>query len=150
MKRSRIRAKSATVLALAVLTAGCSLRSASPPDRPDDMLPGGKVITREDIARTGASNAWEAIERANTHLVIDHGRAGIPSKVSYRGADSLVSDREILLVVDGNTVKNVEEELRSIRAEAILYIQILTGREAALRWGSESANGVIVVDTSAR
>lgn len=139
------------LLSLTVVVGACSVRAADPdPAETEDMLPGGRVITREDIARTGAHNAWEAIERANTHLVIDHARAGTPSRVSYRGADSLLSSREILLVVDGNTVKNVEEELRAITAESILYIQILTGREAVLRWGSESGNGVIVVRTSAR
>ena len=136
-------------LALAVL-AGCSAHTPPESAEPDEVLPGGRVISREDIARVGASNAWEAIERSATHLLIAHGRAGRPSKVSYRGVDSLVSDREILLVVDGNTVKNVEEELQAIRAENILYIQVLTGREATLRWGSESGNGVIVVKTTAR
>ncbi len=138
------------LVAAFALTAACTVHSAPESAEPDGMLPGGKVITREDIARTGASNAWEAIERSPTHLLIAHGRAGRPSKVSYRGVDSLVSDREIMLVVDGNTVRNVEDELQAIRAENILYIQILTGREATLRWGSESGNGVIVVTTTAR
>lgn len=139
----------AALFALTLLT-GCTLHSAAETTEPDDVLPGGKVITRADIARNGASNAWEAIERSSTHLLIDHARADRPARVSYRGVDSLVSDRAILLVVDGSAVKNVEGELRAIRAEAILYIQILSGREASLRWGSESANGVIVVKTSAR
>ena len=148
MKTGVLRLAGLLVLAVAV---GCTVRSTEPRAyESEDLLPGGKVITREDIARTGAQNAWEAIERANTHLVIDHARAGAPSKVSYRGVDSLVSDREVLLVVDGNVAKNVEADLRSIRAEVILFIQILSGREAALRWGSESGNGVIVVKTSAR
>lgn len=139
------------LLSLTVLVVGCSVRAAEPePGELEDLVPGGRVITREDIARIRAHNAWEAIERSATHLVIDHARDGTPARVSYRGVDSLLSSREILLVVDGNKVKNVEEELRAITAESILYIQILTGREASQRWGSESGNGVIVIKTSAR
>lgn len=139
------------LLALAALTAACGARAASErPYESDDRLPGGKVITQEDIARTRAQDAWEAIERSNTHLVIERARGNNPSRISYRGVDSLVSARDILLVVNGNVVKNVEEELRSIRAESILFIQILTGSEASVRWGSESGNGVILIRTTAR
>lgn len=147
-----VRRTGATLLAaLLVAATACSARAAYPErDLPEGALPGGQIITREDIQRTGAHNAWEAIERANTHLTIEHSRSGQPSRISHRGVDSLVRERDVLVVVNGHRIRNAEQELLSIKAEFILFIQVLSGREAALQWGSEAANGVILVRTSAR
>ena len=143
--------RAAGALLLCLLTAGCaSYSSRSAEDIPDDALPGGKLILREDIQRVGARNAWEAIERSSTHLTISGARGGDDGRISYRGVDSLVRERDVLVIIDGNAVRNGEAELRAIRAESILFIQVLSGREAALRWGSDAGNGVIFVRTSAR
>lgn len=130
---------------------GCALGAPPPPEpAPAEAEPGGQIIMPSAIIRTGARDAMEAIERANTHLVIARTRQGDPVKITQRGASSFFQSNHILLVVDGARVTYPEEMLRSIPAESIRYIQILTGQEAVMRWGSESSNGVIMVRTSAR
>lgn len=149
MERSAARYFGLAMLAAGLLVSGCGGAVRQATDIPEEALPGGRVITREALERTGARNAWEAIVRGSTHLTIQHSRGGHDSRISYRGVDSLVRERDVLVVVDGNLVRNAESELRALQAEHILFIQILSGREAALRWGSEAGNGVIYVRTSA-
>ena len=138
-------------LLLAGLTACTGVFQAPPAEPlPEGAEPGGQILTRSDIERTRARNALEAIERGSTHLLIARTREGRPVKISHRGADSLVFGNHIMLVVDGSRVKHPEQMLRNIPAHSIAFIQILSGREAAMKWGSESGNGVIMVRTSAK
>ncbi|NIP81206.1 MAG: TonB-dependent receptor plug domain-containing protein [Gemmatimonadetes bacterium] len=127
---------------------GCGLEKAESP-RPAGMAPGGTVLTRVEIEEMGARTAMEALERARTHLTIARTREGTPAKITQRGVGSLVLAPDILLVVDGSRVNHVVSMLEAIPTESIVYIQVLTSREAALQWGSESGNGVIVIRTAA-
>lgn len=140
----------ASLLALVALT-GCAGTTAGAVDRRVDPAgSGGNVITPVEIARSGANDAFQAIERGGTYLLIADVGGGRPVRISRRGASSLSMGNAVLLVVDGTPVSHTQEVLRSIPASSIRYIRILSGREAALEWGSEAANGVIVVATSAR
>lgn len=139
------------LLALASLTACASLPDSRQKETlPDGAIPGGHIITAEDIVRIGANDAFEAVERGGTHLLITHPGEGKAVKISHRGADSILLGNAILLVVDGSRVKNPEDMLRSIPAGSIVFIQVLSSREASTRWGSEAGNGVILVRTSAK
>lgn len=140
------------ILAVVAATAsacGAHHPSAAQP-RPEGLTPGGTVLTRVDIEEMGARTAMEALERARTHLTIARTRQGTPVKIRQRGIGSLVLSPDILVVVDGSRVNHVVSMLQAIPTESIIYIQVLTGREAALQWGSESGNGVIVVRTAAK
>lgn len=134
--------------------AGCASQSASgggssSAGREDGQLPGGIVLTQQDISEMGVRDAFHAVEKAATHLRIQRTREGSPEKITQRGVTSFVLSSEILVVVDGVRVQTVVEHLKSIPAESILYIQILNGQEASARFGSEAANGVIMVRTAA-
>lgn len=148
---NRSLARAAPALLVAALFSGCATGTAPTGAFGDDpdLEPGGMVLTAADIQRTGARDAMEAIERAGSHLVIARTRQGTPESIYHRGVDSFVISREVLLVVDGTRVKYPVDALRGIPAKSIRYIQILSGREAVTRWGSESTNGVIMVRTSA-
>ncbi|MGH7476388.1 MAG: TonB-dependent receptor [Longimicrobiales bacterium] len=124
----------------------CSSRSG-PPD--DGLEPGGLVITREEIDASGARDAFEVVERTITHLQIQRTRGGVPPRVTHRGIDTFNLSPQILVVVDGSRVRSVVGDLRAIPAESIEFIQILSDREATLRFGSDGGNGVIVVRTTA-
>jgi hypothetical protein len=146
----RLRARRAIgVMALIALGACGSARTADPELRPQGMVPGGVVVTQEDIAGLRAFTAMDVLKRARSHLTIARTRAGRPVRVTGRGRTSLVLSPELLLVVDGARAQYPIQLLQSIPAESIVFMQILTGREAALQWGSEAGNGVIVVKTSA-
>lgn len=116
---------------------------------PKGAGPGGQVLTQAEIQRTGARDAFEALERGNTYLIITNPGGDHPAQITYRGASSLFMGNAILLVVDGARVKHSQQMLRSIPAESIHHIRILSGREASVLWGSEAANGVIMVQTTA-
>jgi outer membrane cobalamin receptor len=143
----------AGTLAFASLAACASLPPAGergPRAAPLGTVPGGHIISQEDILRSGALDAFEAIERGGSHLLIRDPGAGKNASIIHRGADSFLLGSEVLLVVDGSRVSQPQRMLRSIPASSIVFIQILSGREASVQWGSEAGNGVILVKTSAR
>lgn len=133
-----------TILTL-ILTAGCATAplgsGAFPPGRD------GLLLTREEIAKTGARNAWEAIRLGATHLNIQFPREGSPARVTLRGTDSFLISAEVLLVVDGTQMASLSY-LEDIRVENIDYIQILSASEGTIRYGTNAGNGVIVVKTN--
>ena len=142
-------ARAASALAMLILTAGCASVRPVPSDRPDGLEPGGLVLTSQDVHDLGARDAMEAIERAPTYLNIQRVRNGDPVRITQRGVGSFVLSPEILVVVDGARVSSPVNQLESIPAASIRFIQILNAREATAKWGSEAGNGVILVQTSA-
>jgi outer membrane cobalamin receptor len=146
------------VVALGVMAASaCATRNSSEPaaERPapaaraEGQVPGGIVLTQEDIREMGARDAFHAVEMAASHLRIQRTRQGSPEKITHRGVSSFLLSADILVVVDGTRVQTVVQHLQNIPAESILFIQILTAREASAQWGSDAGNGVISVRTAA-
>ncbi len=115
----------------------------------DGLQPGGVVLRHADIEEMGVRDAMQVVERASTFLKIQRTREGTPHKITQRGVTSFLLSPEILVVIDGARVQTVVQHLRSIPAESIAWIQILNGREASARFGTEASNGVILVRTSA-
>lgn len=108
----------------------------------------GDLITRADIARTGATNAWDALRQASTSLMFresSRGRGGT-DRVLHRGAGSFVLNNNVLLVVD-ETMMGDLFYMREIPAPSVAYIQILSASEGTVRYGTPAGNGVIVVRT---
>jgi outer membrane cobalamin receptor len=106
----------------------------------------GPIITREEIARSGATNGWEALRLASTHLNFQYTREGSPVRVTHRGVDSFIIDPQVLLVVDGVQMQSLEA-LENIPATNIEYIQILAARVGVVKYGTNAGNGVVVVKT---
>lgn len=128
------------------LTSACTPRpSGYDPD--DSQMPGGVMITREQIQRSRAVNALEALERAHTHLDIRWTRQGAPPSITYRGRDSLVQDGDVLVVVDGTPTMEAARVLQDIDAQHIEFMKVLTAREGTPRYGMLAGNGVVYVRT---
>lgn len=141
----------AAIAVSATLTACASLpRPATTERGTHPAAHAGSMITQEEIARSGARDAFQAIERGGTYLTIADTGGNRPVRISRRGASSIAMSNAVLLVVDGTPVQHTEQVLRSIPAASIHYIHVLSGRDASVRWGSQAANGVVVVATSAR
>lgn len=151
---ARPRVTGAPRLFFALVLASAISACASVHAVPADGVPGpgrdGFVLTSEDILQSGARDAMEAVERAPTHLNIQRVRNGDPARITHRGVSSFVLSPEILVIVDGSRVSTSVSHLESIPAQSIRFIQILSAREAGLRWGAEAGSGVILVMTSAR
>ena len=129
------------------LLGGCATAKAGPPS--DGLEPGGTVIFKDRIQEMRARNALEVVERGATHLLIQRERQGAPVRINHRGRDSITLAGDVQVVIDGSPVNYGVRALENIPAETIEFIQILSGREAVLRYGSAGGNGVIVVKTSA-
>lgn len=109
------------------------------------------IITREEIAKSKARNGWEAVRRNARHLVLVERRGPVDSDVGvqHRGPDSLFNSDDFVLVVDGVLTTEMRR-LREIPAGTIELIEILSAREAVLRYGTDAGGGAIVVTTANR
>ena len=129
------------------MVGGCTTAKAGP--RPDGLEPGGTVIYRDRIEDMGVRTALEVVERGASHLVIQRAREGSPQRITHRGRDSLLLEGDVQIVIDGVAVPEGVSALENIPAKSVEFVQILSGREAVIRYGSTAGNGVIVVKTTA-
>ena len=132
------------VLSLLISTSACSTI------RPGTARPGstpGRVITAEQIARSGADNAWEALRRSGTHLLVRENTRSGQARISHRGPNSLLLSNEVLVIVDGIHLADWAY-LREIPAASIAHIRIMSGAEGTVQYGTPAGNGVIVVSTA--
>lgn len=137
------------LLLAALAVSGCQTTpSRAPAD--DSLIPGGVMISRAQIDRSGARNAYEALIRARTHLIIEETRGDNPARIFHRGRDSLVDSGQVLVILDGTpTTMGAVAALREIPANQILYMKVLSAREATPRYGMLAGNGAVYVRTAA-
>ena len=138
--------RSLALVALLALVTGCA---HAPGPRPDELEPGGTVITREDIEGMSARTALDVVERGARHLVIQRTRQGSPVRIYQRGVGSFAIAPDVQVVVDGTLVNDGVNALSGILAEHVEFIQILSAREATVKFGASGGNGVIIVRTTA-
>ena len=136
-----------TLLAVSVLMGACATAKAGPPA--SDKEPGGMVITREQIEGMHVRTALEVVERSARHLEITRTKDGEPVRIFHRGVDSFLLSARIQVVVDGAVVSDGVHALDNIPSASIEFIQILSGREAVIKYGALGGNGVILVKTTA-
>lgn len=129
-------------LLLVLALAGCGVRdrAAAPVGERD-----GHVITAEQIERSGARDAWEALARNGAPLSMAEDSRG-NQRVRQRGNSSINLNNAPLLVVDEVPMADLRY-LREIRAAAIESIRVLTGTRGTALYGSTGGNGVIVIVT---
>ncbi|HWE42684.1 MAG TPA: hypothetical protein VG432_09270 [Gemmatimonadaceae bacterium] len=100
--------------------------------------------------RTGATDAFEALRLANTHISLSEVRGQMTLtrdvQATSRGRSSLVLSAQMLLVVDDVQRLSVAA-LHEIPADNIAWIRVLTSLEATPLYGTEGGNGAIVVRT---
>lgn len=134
-----------TLLAVNVCACAGAHRGAAPNPRRDPNL-----ITREDIVRTGATDAFEALRLANTHISLSEARGQMTLthqvQATSRGRSSLLMSAQMLLVVDDVQRLDVSA-LHEIPADNVAWIRVLTSLEATPIYGTEGGNGAIVVRT---
>lgn len=108
------------------------------------------LITREDIVRSGATDAFEALRLANTHISLSEARGQMTLardvQATSRGRSSFILSAQMLLVVDDVQRLNVSA-LHEIPADNIAWIRVMTSLEATPIYGTEGGNGAIVVKT---
>lgn len=121
------------------------------------------TIEGSDIVKTSPTNFASALYGKAPGVAINTNPGGATSAVSVqiRGLSSITNPRQPLLVVDGIVVRNGEANnngywggpriegngILDINPANIKSISILKGAAAAALYGSDAANGVIVVTT---
>jgi len=127
-----------------VSAAGCGGARAGIEDT--NAPSGGKVITADAIAKSGARTAWEAVRLTvpNVHLRERRGRA---AGIERRGQASIYLDDQVRIILDNVRIYDVQL-LQQIAAGDILTIELLTGLDATTRYGASSTAGAIVITTT--
>jgi hypothetical protein len=118
-------------VALATVVA-CTQRSGvAPPASASD------AITRVEISRSQAINAYDAVRLIRPNMLRERGKATI------RGNDV----REPLVYLDNQRLGGISY-LRDIPVTEIFEIRYHTAAQAQIKWGSGHAQGVIQVVTA--
>ena len=127
-----------------VSAAGCGGARAGIEDT--NAPSGGKVITADAIAKSGAKTAWEAVRLTvpNVHLRERRGRA---AGIERRGQASIYLDDQVRIILDNVRIYDVQL-LQQIAAGDILTIELLSGLDATTRYGASSTAGAIVITTT--
>lgn len=133
------RIEVAAVLIVTALIGACGPKVAHNSPRRD-----ARLITHEQIEKSGANDAFEALRRAGSFLNISDRKNTI--RASQRGRASFLLSPQILLVVDGVMMADLNA-LKGIPAESVDSMRVMTGLEATPLYGTMGSNGVLVVTT---
>lgn len=123
----------AALLAAVCLTSSACASSGKPPRH----LANANLITADDIARVGATNALEAVQRLQPRML--EKRRG-PTSIN------LEDQAQINVYVDGTRMGGIDA-LPLVQAAAIVEIRYLSASEATIRYGTGNAAGAIVITT---
>src|SRR6266566_3960998 len=89
----------ALLLSLTVALAGCgpTVRHDATAHQPSGTF----LISAEQIAKSGAQNAWQVLQRSAPMLVAQNDKDGRPGKLTRRGRSSLLLDDSLVVLLDG-------------------------------------------------
>jgi|GEM_PF-3102484 len=134
-----LRALGQCVMAFALIGCGVGVSPGEVPPKP------GRVITADQIAGMGVTNAWQILERAHAHLGLVEGGHGPATGVTRRGRRSLTAASEPLVIVNGMRIAGTRI-LGDIRAHDIASIRVIGGIEATTRFGTGAGGGAILIE----
>lgn len=116
----------------------------------------------DELTKVADANLINALNGKVAGVNINSSSAGVgaASKVVLRGAKSISKDNNVLYVIDGIPMYNrkgtegkefastgTSEGIADVNPEDIESMSVLTGAAAAALYGSEAANGAIVITT---
>lgn len=108
----------------------------------------GQRFSAEQVQRSGATNAWQAVQALASHIQFREDRVGRPSRVTRRGQESLLLSENPIVVIDGAVSEF--RLLEQLPVRDVHEIRILTGTQATTRFGMRAAGGAILVVTVGR
>jgi outer membrane cobalamin receptor len=143
----RVLRIAATSLALsAIALTGCAyFRSSSPPPE----RASAQFITADEIARSGASNAWDLLRIRARAYEFTEDRYGRPRFIrTRRGRSTLnVAGADMpMIVIDGARLTDLVS-LRDLSVGAIESVELLNGIAGTATQGTNASAGVIYIHT---
>ncbi|MGI8635329.1 MAG: TonB-dependent receptor plug domain-containing protein, partial [Segetibacter sp.] len=119
-------------------------------------------VSGEELTRVKDANLINSLAGKAAGVVITAGNGpGASSRVVLRGSKSITGNNQPLYVIDGvpmsnangpqgtslNGTRDAGDAISNINPEDIESLQILKGASAAALYGSQAANGVILITT---
>ena len=123
-----------TVTALAALLGGCVPSQAMHGNGED------RLITAAQIDSSGARTAWDAVRKLLPQLNFG------PGTINHRGQSSVVLTDAVAVILDGARLADYHA-LADIPADQVQRIRFISGIRGTTRYGLNSGDGVLVVDT---
>lgn len=108
--------------------------------------PGTFLITAEQIEKSGARTAWQALQQNAPMFQMHEDRSGRPASLSRRGRSSFILDESPMIFLDGVRIADFRA-LDNIEAESIIVIVIYDGVEGTTYYGTDAVSGVILIKT---
>jgi outer membrane receptor protein involved in Fe transport len=108
--------------------------------------PARRVITAEQIAKTGAKSCWDAVRFTVRSISTRETADGRPLRIERRGNSSVYLDDQVQVFMDGLRIFEFQV-LDNTPASDIARIEVLTGLDATTRYGTNAADGVILIYT---
>lgn len=120
-------------------------------------------IKAEDLGTSGEVSIINALQAkaSGVRIARSNGDPGAGSIIQIRGANTISGNTQPLIILDGVPISNdnlngssdtdagtsQQSRLSDINEDDVESIDILKGASAAAVWGSQAANGVIVITT---
>ncbi len=120
------------------LFAGISLAEAQGKGRKSN------VITAEEMAKSGADNAYDLIKTLRPAWFVKRGVSS--GQVTTDAVGGMVEPGGLVVYVDGVRVGG-PEELRNVTAERITEMRFLSATDATTKYGTGHTQGAIEVTT---
>jgi len=104
------------------------------------------VLSAEQIARCGASNAWDVLKRLAPQFTFGEDRSGQARRLERRGRSSMLLSDAPLVFLDGTEMQDFHA-LSQIPATTLASIEILGSIDGTTYYGSNAVGGVILIHT---
>src|SRR3989454_11006119 len=106
---------------------------------------GGRVVTADDIAASGAKTAWDAVRLTVPNVQLRENR-GRPTRIQRRGRASIYLHDQVRVMVGNVRVSDIRV-LEQVAASGILTIEVLSGVDATTYYGGTPTSGGILLKT---
>ncbi len=141
---------SGLVVLVGIAATSVSMACAAAGVHRSDATPSGTItITKEQVERSAATNAWEVLKNEVRRYTYKEDRSGRPLRiVAQRGVSSMIlSDSDApMVIIDGARLTDVAA-LAQLPASAIASIDILSGIRGSGSQGTNASAGVIYIHT---
>lgn len=104
-----------------------------------------QVVKSEQLVQSNSPNVVNSLSGKVSGLQINSYRASKPTKIRLRGNSSLKGNKKALIVIDG--VISKDRDLNKISKKNIEFVNVIKGAKVAALYGSQGADGVIVITT---
>lgn len=120
-------------------------------------------VNAEALATSGETSVINSLQgkASGVRIARSNGDPGAGSNIQIRGANTISGSTQPLIILDGVPISNdningsndadggtsQQSRLNDINEDDIETVNILKGASAAAIWGSQAANGVIVITT---